>query len=820
MIALLREVDGGGQAGAVGGDGLALAAGLEEGEAEAVVDHGDVGVLGAEVRAHELQGLLLEADGAGDVVLAGEVVAVEAEHAGEVDGVFGLGGGEQAAGVGEGGAGLGAELGVAAHGLGAVGEGAADRAGAGVAERVTVAGGVELGVAQPVRGGEAVAEAATDDVGEAGGGVDRDLGVAALDGEEEAGLERGAGVVVAALVLADRALAQGQLGAQREVGGGRGGLDRGEGGDGLVELAAGLEHVDAGEVAAQAGDAGGDGGVARGADLGAQVTIVGAGGDVGEVGEQLLAVGDELGVDAGEHADRGGEGGAALVEAGHAQVELGAAGLAGVGVARHPRLGVVVEDGLGALPGGLGGGEVGLGDDGGDALAQLVVPHLGDALVAAAAGVVDEAGLGGEAEAAAEEEGGGGGGGEPAAADGGAGEGGEGVEQRAHGGPAAIGLALEAAHEQRAEAARDGDGDAGGLADEAGEDLGHELGEGVAGEGAAAVGGLEEGDAEGELVGAGVDAGAEELLRGHVGGGAEHDAGDGDRGVEGAEVGDGGGVLGGGPQVVEARGAAGGGLGAGEAEVEDADAAVVADHDVGGLEVAVDEAGGVGGGEALAGLAKHGGELGEGPALALEPGVEGHAVDELHGDVDLAAEGADLVDADDVGVREPGHGLGLAQEAGAGEVLAGLGVEQLDGDLAVELLVVGGIDDAGAAAAELPQDGEAADRGGRGGLLGARGSGEAGAAQVRGEGGGEVARAGGDGGGVGIDETGVGRHARGGVHEGRIRRGGCMDEIAGGCHRPDRCCPRRGPFGSRGAKKMFWGQGRGRPRARRTGELC
>jgi hypothetical protein len=42
---------------------------------------------------------------------------------------------------------------------------------------------------------------------------------------------------------------------------------------------------------------------------------------------------------------------------------------------------------------------------------------------------------------------------------------------------------------------------------------------------------------------------------------------------------------------------------AGEAEVEDADAAVVADEHVVGLEVAVDDADGVGGGEALAGLA-------------------------------------------------------------------------------------------------------------------------------------------------------------------------------------------------------------------------
>jgi hypothetical protein len=43
----------------------------------------------------------------------------------------------------------------------------------------------------------------------------------------------------------------------------------------------------------------------------------------------------------------------------------------------------------------------------------------------------------------------------------------------------------------------------------------------------------------------------------------------------------------------------------GEAEVEDAGAAVGADEYVLGLEVAVDEAGGVGGGEASAGLAEH-----------------------------------------------------------------------------------------------------------------------------------------------------------------------------------------------------------------------
>jgi hypothetical protein len=40
-------------------------------------------------------------------------------------------------------------------------------------------------------------------------------------------------------------------------------------------------------------------------------------------------------------------------------------------------------------------------------------------------------------------------------------------------------------------------------------------------------------------------------------------------------------------------------------------------------------------------------------------------------------------------------------------------VQELDGDLALELLVVGGVDDPSAAAAELADDGEAADPGGR-----------------------------------------------------------------------------------------------------------
>jgi hypothetical protein len=82
---------------------------------------------------------------------------------------------------------------------------------------------------------------------------------------------------------------------------------------------------------------------------------------------------------------------------------------------------------------------------------------------------------------------------------------------------------LEAAEDQLAEPAggvAGGDGDGG--ADEDGEALFVEVG---AGEGADAVEGLEEGDAEAELVAAGVGWGALELFGGHVRGGADEGAG-------------------------------------------------------------------------------------------------------------------------------------------------------------------------------------------------------------------------------------------------------------------------------------------------------
>jgi hypothetical protein len=160
--------------------------------------------------------------------------------------------------------------------------------------------------------------------------------------------------------------------------------------------------------------------------------------------------------------------------------------------------------------------------------------------------------------------------------------------------------------------------------------------------------------------------------------------------------------------VVASVAASSGSLAAREAEVEDPQAPVLADQGVLGLEVAVDEAGLVGGGEAASGLQEHGDDLGPRPRLT-QPLAQGLAAHELHGEEDLVAGLADLVDVDDVRVREPGEGLGLAEEGGAGPGVAARVVHELDGDLAVELLVVGGEDHAHAAVAEQLEQGVAAD---------------------------------------------------------------------------------------------------------------
>jgi hypothetical protein len=98
-------------------------------------------------------------------------------------------------------------------------------------------------------------------------------------------------------------------------------------------------------------------------------------------------------------------------------------------------------------------------------------------------------------------------------------------------------------------------------------------------------------------------------------------------------------------------------------EVDHAHAAIRADQDIVGFEVAVDQSGAVRRRQALSGLEKHRERLSPVPRPGAEPGAAVLAGDVLHGDESLSVGLADLVDLHDVGVRQAGQRLGLALHA-------------------------------------------------------------------------------------------------------------------------------------------------------------
>jgi hypothetical protein len=104
---------------------------------------------------------------------------------------------------------------------------------------------------------------------------------------------------------------------------------------------------------------------------------------------------------------------------------------------------------------------------------------------------------------------------------------------------------------------------------------------------------------------------------------------------------------------------------ASQAEIEDLDAAGPGfQPDIRRFDVAMDEAVLVGGGQSLGDLPADAQDVGEGQhRLALQPGVEGFALQQRHGQVGDAAVLAYLQDADDVVVLQTGDRLGFAQEA-------------------------------------------------------------------------------------------------------------------------------------------------------------
>ena len=173
-----------------------------------------------------------------------------------------------------------------------------------------------------------------------------------------------------------------------------------------------------------------------------------------------------------------------------------------------------------------------------------------------------------------------------------------------------------------------------------------------------------------------------------------------------------------------------GGL-AGESEVGELGVSGGVEHDVVGLDVAVEHLPfGVGvleSGDDFGGDFERllWGEL----VLLFEEGLDGGAVDVLHGEVPEVAVAVDGVGLDDVGVVDECGGSGLADEAvDVGGVGVGGGGDDLEGDVPVEGELVCEVDGAHAALSEFADDDEFAEDGSWSG--GGAGEGDGGEALV------------------------------------------------------------------------------------------
>ena len=208
---------------------------------------------------------------------------------------------------------------------------------------------------------------------------------------------------------------------------------------------------------------------------------------------------------------------------------------------------------------------------------------------------------------------------------------------------------------------------------------------------------LEQHDAEREQVAAAVERHPLDLLRGHVGGAADHHAGARQVGLLADRLGD--------------------------AEVAHLDPPAAPDQQVPRLDVAVDDPRLVRRGQCVGRLRGDLERLGGGREVAArEPVRERLAGDQLHHQVERLALGAGVVDADHVRVVELRGDARLALEArrDLGPVVPRRDDrrDQLHRDFAAELRIVGAVDGAHRAAPDLAADLVPPDRGGDSGRHG------------------------------------------------------------------------------------------------------
>ena len=143
----------------------------------------------------------------------------------------------------------------------------------------------------------------------------------------------------------------------------------------------------------------------------------------------------------------------------------------------------------------------------------------------------------------------------------------------------------------------------------------------------------------------------------------------------------------------------------GQAEVEDLGVAARGQHDVAGLDVAVNHALCMRGGERISHLLRDANRLGDRERATCQPFGQGLALDVLHGNEHRAVVLTDFVDSADVRVIESRCRLRLAQQSGVRRgVGAGRGRQHLDGHAAIERGILAEVDLAHAARAQRPQD--------------------------------------------------------------------------------------------------------------------
>ena len=137
-------------------------------------------------------------------------------------------------------------------------------------------------------------------------------------------------------------------------------------------------------------------------------------------------------------------------------------------------------------------------------------------------------------------------------------------------------------------------------------------------------------------------------------------------------------------------------------EVQHLQHALAGDHDVGRLEVPMNNAGGVGGGERVGDLHRVFQRLAEGQAFALDELVERLAIDPFHGDEVDAIRRTNVVDGNDIGMVERRGGSGLLGEAlFPFEVDHRLAGQDLDGDRTPQTRVERPVNRAHASLAQL-----------------------------------------------------------------------------------------------------------------------